>query len=410
MTASQRRLSRMSITIPPPVLSPTRDSELSTRFSSGRLSTLSAKDASDDDVAKACATCHEKFTVFRHRYACHYCSLVVCRKCSIALRDVGADAVLLPTPTISEADDDRHHSAPNVLSPPMSPHSASDTSHDSALLSMSSRYSTSSNPSPSGHHRLRERCCKGCSVFTSTSKPSKECQLCHDPLTLLKKKTKCAICQRFACKKCGDDVDPTAYDLTPDDLPPSSTASTKKSKKATKAEPITAWVCTECTSGHNAAKERRLAHCHVCKSKFHHFQRKCTCHACKQLMCLQCSFVLDGPLAPAPEATGSILHDVRECKPCHEKALGIKHAAMARSVPTSSSALGVSLQSAFEFTKAARSSALGGTLHTFERNCAIVLMLIGSVTVVLALLVAYYVCFAAVVPEEWVLSHYAHEP
>ncbi|KDO20322.1 hypothetical protein SPRG_14457 [Saprolegnia parasitica CBS 223.65] len=404
MTAS--RLSRMSITIPPPVLSPARDSELSTRYSSGRLSTLSA---SDDETTKACATCHEKFTVFRHRYACHYCSLVVCRKCSIALRDVGVDAILLPAPRISEDHDDdeaRHHSAPNVLSPPMSPHSASDTSHDSALLSMSSRYSTSSNPSPSGRRRLRERCCKGCSVFTSTSKPSKECQLCNDPLTLLKKKTKCAICQRFACKKCGADVDPAAYDLTPEDLSPS----TEKSKSKKKTEPV-AWVCTDCTTGHDAAKERRLSHCHVCKAKFHHFQRKCHCHACKQLMCLQCSFVLDGPIVPAPEATGSILHDVRECKPCHEKALAIKHASLARSLPTSSSSsIGVSLHSAFEFTKAARSSALGGALQTFERNCAIVLMLIGAITVVLALFIAYYVCFAAVVPEEWILAHYAHEP
>ncbi|OQR87376.1 hypothetical protein ACHHYP_08971 [Achlya hypogyna] len=401
--ASQRRLSRMSITIPPPLLSPTsrpastsrasHDLDTSnTRLSSGRLSTLSTKEYSDDDDVRACSTCHEKFTVFRHRYACHYCSLVVCRKCSIALRDVGADAVLLPAS--NEIDD-----ATEMLSP-LSPQSASDVSTDSALLSMSSRYSTASNSSPSGRRRLRERCCKSCAVFTSTSKAPKECQVCHEGLTVLKKKTKCHVCQRFACRKCGDNVDPIEFELTPDDL---DTVPASKSKKTEKTG---VFVCTECITGHFAAKERRLAHCYVCNSKFQHFQRKCTCHACHQLMCLQCSFIVGS--APADN---SVLTDIRECKPCHEKALAAKHATLARSAPSSSpAALGLSLHSAFEFSKAARSSALGGSLQAFERHCAMFFMLVGVVTVVAGLLVAYYVCFASFVPQEWVLSYYGAHP
>ncbi|OQS02509.1 hypothetical protein THRCLA_05124, partial [Thraustotheca clavata] len=349
----------MSITVPPLIQSP------SSRVSSLRPSMFSSKEV--DEETEACSICHDRFTVFRRRYACHFCSLVVCRQCSTSLRNVSADAVLLESSEDSESS-------------PIT--SESDVSMDPALLSISSRYSTSSNPSPRHKRRLKERCCKNCVVFTSSTKPTKECELCHDGISILRKKSKCHVCQRFACKKCGDSVDSKEFGLTEDEI-------TSKEEKV--------WICTECIAGHTAAKERRLTHCYVCNAKFHHFQRKCECHKCHQLMCLQCSFLIDG----SPEMKDAIHAEVRECKPCHDNALAAKKAEITASLATSK----WTMTSPLKFsTTTTGSTALGNSLQSFERSCAIFFMLVGIVTVICSLLIAYYVFFSSVVPEKAILE------
>ncbi|ETV98537.1 hypothetical protein, variant [Aphanomyces invadans] len=301
------------------------------------------------------------------RLSLQYCLDVVCRKCSKSLKKGQHHNDVIPHTSTST---------------PTSPNSSAGSSpFDDGTMSQSSiSSSVSSNVSSTSNRRVKARCCKTCATFTPTMKAPSRCELCRSTAAVFRKKLKCQVCQKFACKACGEHQDGVPFGIQSE---------------------AKVWICNVCVGTFEKQREILLQHCHLCKEKFAEFKRRCKCKSCGATTCVQCSVSVE---ATTPGQTLKL--SVRECRQCVEAS---KAKAPRSEDDATSRTSSLHLISAFEFSKDDRDrSSFGSLMRTVERSCAGVLIAVGVTVVIVVALLVYFYVVSMVIDDSWVAAWYRH--
>ncbi|RHY12076.1 hypothetical protein DYB36_004341 [Aphanomyces astaci] len=294
-------------------------------------------------------------------------------KCSKSLKAVQSDTI--------------PHAPSPISTSPTSNNSAGGHAFDDSTSSQSSWSSTSSVvstastfSSPSTHRRIKARCCKTCATFSPTLKAPSRCEFCRSTAGLFRKKLKCQVCQKFACKACGHLQDGAPFGIRSE---------------------AKVWVCTVCDTAHDRQTAKAHQSCHVCKEQFAEFKRRCRCKTCGATTCVQCS------VSVAATTPGHPL-DTRECRTCvAEAAKAMQNETLGNTDESTHRTSTLHLTPVLEFAKDVDTSSFGSRMRTVERSCAAVLIGVGVTVVIVVALLVYFYIVSVIVEDSWVASWYS---